>query len=115
MGARKRARKQETRPGAVATTAYRLRISWVLLILLLLLALVAIALPGHARMAGRKLNAAALHVIRFQLSDDSGEGSSTPAAPFRSQLVADATVSPVCFGHVGLLERTRNENTGDFL
>jgi hypothetical protein len=54
MGARKRARKQETRPGAVATTPYRLRISWVLLILLLLLALVAIALPGHARVGGSK-------------------------------------------------------------
>jgi hypothetical protein len=53
MGARKRARKQETRPGAVATTPYRLRISWVLLILLLLLALVAIALPGHGLVAAR--------------------------------------------------------------
>ena len=115
MGARKGTRKQETQPGAVATTPYRLRISWVLLILLLLLALVAIALPGHARVTGRKLNAAAPHVIRFQLTDGSGEGFSTPAAPFRSQLVAEATVSRVCFGHVGLLERTKNEDTGDFL
>jgi len=101
MRARKGTRKQETQPGAAAITSYRFRISWVLLILLLLLALVAIALPGHARVTGREQHAAARQDIRFPLTDDSGESSSTAAATSRSQLVAGATASRVCFCHVG--------------
>jgi hypothetical protein len=67
-------RKQETQPGAVATTPYRLRISWVLLILLLLLALVAIALPGHARVTGQEdLHGALPRVIHRKLTADSGK------------------------------------------
>ena len=86
MRARKGTRKQETQSGAVATTPYRLRISWVLLILLLLLALVAIALPGHARMTGRKLNAVAPHVIRFRLIDDSRGGVLAATIPFAARV-----------------------------
>ena len=77
MGARKRARKQETRPVAVATTPYRLRISWVLLILLLLLALVAIALPGHGQVAARTdANVVVPRMIRFHgtLAGPGGSG-----------------------------------------
>src|SRR5260370_31747077 len=95
MRARKGTQKQGTQPGAAAKTPDRFRISWVLLILLLLLALVAIALPGHARVTGRKLNAVARQKIRFKLSDDSGESSSTAAATSGSQLVAGGTASEV--------------------
>ena len=49
MPAKKTVPKQRTGPSTFGFRSGRFRISWVLLILLLLLALVAIALPGHAR------------------------------------------------------------------